>query len=142
MEITEEELEELLSELSSALGKMEPYYYQCGSAVDGEALVEKWRDRLPFTERVLPLLTCPICRKTFDQGCHSPYAFRNHLKDLHGRLMTRQEWKAVNKGVELREVHWATRAEAKLQASREFIPVLNNLPPDIFLQAKRVRKLG
>lgn len=69
---TDDDVADLMAELSSALDKMEPYYAQCNAGDSGYALLsrlEAKQDEIgPFFAHVIQPTSCAICKKTFEKS--------------------------------------------------------------------------
>lgn len=62
---TIDEVEELVSELESALDMMEPYYKQCNAGSSAFELIERIKAKLPVTITETVPISCTLCNKSF-----------------------------------------------------------------------------
>lgn len=115
MEISQDELDELLSCIESLVGMMEPYYSQCGGADEASEILEKYRRKQPHTTEQLIGASCKICGKTFkwsrkkrllDEHQQNS-ALSNHLRQEHGieDYKERNQYKIKSR---VKVTHWDT----------------------------------
>lgn len=115
MEISQDELSELLSCIESLAGMMEPYYSQCGGADEAYEILEKYRRRQPYTTEELIGASCKICGKTFkwsrkkrllDEHQQNT-ALSNHITQEHG-IIDYKEKKQYKIKAKVVVTHWDT----------------------------------
>ncbi len=63
--VTVDEVEELVSELESALDMMEPYYKQCNAGSSAFDLIDRIKAKLPVTITEFIPISCTLCNKSF-----------------------------------------------------------------------------
>jgi len=115
MEISTEDLDELLGCIDSLVGMMEPYYSQCGGADDANQVLDKYRRRQPYTSTETIGASCKICGKTFTlsrknrvmDAQQQDTALTNHLISEHGihDYKARNQYKIKSRVV---VTHWDT----------------------------------
>lgn len=118
MEISSEDLDELLSCISSLADMMEPYYKQCNGADEAYDILEKYKRKQPHTTTKIIPARCAICGKTFEWSSKKRLldanqqdgALSNHLISAHGLddYKERKKYK-IKSRVEVK--HWDTYQE-------------------------------
>lgn len=115
MEISNEDLDELLSCISSLADMMEPYYKQCNGAEEANQILEKYRRRQPYATKSLIGASCKICGKTFERSAKNKLmnanqqdgALTNHLITFHG-ITDHKERKKYKEQAKVVVKHWDT----------------------------------
>ena len=98
IQLTADELEELVDAAESAVGMMEPYYVQCGASEELIQIIEKFRAKLPYAESVVPPKTCPECGRTFKE-----------VGPLNQHLQAKHEWSPKRRKTLLKQLEPYTR---------------------------------
>lgn len=118
MEISNEDLEELLDCISSLADMMEPYYKQCNGDDEAQRILEKYRLRRPYTSvKVIPA-SCKICGKTFLKSSKKRLldasqqnaALCNHMISAHG-LEDHKDRKKFMQKSDIVTTQWGTYKE-------------------------------
>ena len=118
MEISNEDLDELLSCISSLVDMMEPYYSQCNGAAEAYEIIEKYRRRQPHITKSYIGASCKICGKTFERSAKNKLmdanqqdgALTNHLITFHG-ISDHKERKKYKEQSKVVVKHWDTYQE-------------------------------
>lgn len=118
MEISNEDLDELLSCISSLADMMEPYYKQCNGADEANQILEKYQRRQPHITKNLIGASCKICGKTFERSAKNKLmdanqqdgALTNHLIVFHG-ISDHKERKKYKEQSKVIVKHWDTYQE-------------------------------
>lgn len=118
MEISNEDLDELLSCISSLIDMMEPYYSQCNGADEAYEILEKYRRRQPHTTKTVIGASCKICGKTFERSAKNKLmdanqqdgALTNHLITFH-EITDHKERKKYKEHSKVVVKHWDTYQE-------------------------------
>lgn len=118
MEISNEDLDELLSCISSLADMMEPYYKQCNSAEEANQILEKYRRRQPYITKTMIGASCKICGKTFQRSSKNKLmdanqqdgALTNHLITFH-EITDHKERKKYKEKSKVVVKHWDTYQE-------------------------------
>ena len=118
MEISNEDLDELLGCISSLADMMEPYYKQCNGADEANQILEKYRRRQPHTTKTYIGASCKICGKTFERSAKNKLmdanqqdgALTNHLITFHG-ISDHKERKKYKEQSKVIVKHWDTYQE-------------------------------
>jgi hypothetical protein len=93
---TNDDVLDLMGELESALGMMEPYYSQNNGGQSGYDLLDRLRKKQdligPYFHNVLHATSCKVCQKSFgfsvkkkpmNEGQQHSTAMQ-HIRDVHG----------------------------------------------------------
>lgn len=115
MEISKDDLDELLACIDSLAGMMEPYYSQCGGADEAYRIIEKYKRMQPYTTTDTIPASCKICGKTFQYSAkkrlldawQQDAALSNHLISAHGLVDYKERKQHKNKSKVVTK-HWET----------------------------------
>lgn len=118
MEISGEDLDELLSCIDSLIDMMEPYYKQCGASNEASEILYKYKLRQPYTHKEAVGASCKICDKTFERSNKGKLldsnqqdtALTNHLITFHG-LTDHKERKKYKQQSKIISKHYNTYQE-------------------------------
>lgn len=118
MEISNEDLDELLSCISSLADMMEPYYKQCNADEEANQILEKYSRRQPHTTKSYIGASCKLCGKTFERSAKNKLmganqqdgVLTNHLITFH-EITDHKERKKYKEQSKVVVKHWDTYQE-------------------------------
>lgn len=118
MEISKEDLDELLGCIDSLIDMMEPYYKQCGASNEASEILYKYKLKQPYTHKEAVGASCKICQKTFERSNKGKLldsnqqdtALTNHLITFH-QLTDHKERKKYKQQSKIVSVHYNSYQE-------------------------------